>query len=1168
MVTDPTTNPDGSRNDAYVYGNAGGGAFTFNPVSVPNLGLADYNFIDPLQVARQTYKQNVDIYKKSFDTGAGLVKRAVNDELNIFKDYYNQSSPFIRQATSQENAFNQSELLKNVEAGTPGGRQALLRQIADAGNFAQGNFSDKILDAAFEQNSRSLSADRLRASGFGQKSAFGDTLSNKYAVTQRFGMQQYGNDLISRSVGQSMNSLTSAPTRARSAETFPTTPSISPAATELQQGQTIAGLGTIQPDSVASMKINQEQYRTTQAQNRLNQLAAYDFQGQQFNSTGQYAAQVDNYNADQNEIQRVVSQNQQAQAASAAQSAQQEQSTAQLIESGVGLLNSPIGQRVVSGISEELFGKGTPSTSSGSGGGSEGTVGAASPILGSANYGAAQTTGGSDSTLSDMSSGQGSGGSLLGSDVSYSPSTISANQGIIDSPSLPDLADTSSIGGYVDTGTSNYKMSYSNSTPPPAGANPVSPLVAAELRNIGYSSVPMKANPAGFSTSSTNDLVHKDFTTGTDIRVTSQSPRQAVNSAMATHELALKDPKAFNDVPKINSSTSTLIKSLFSDPSKLINVDKFGNPKIGIDPKDAGIAIGTLPFDNLKESELAEIDSHINKHFENVSKLDWKGQNTEGAKFIGSMVDKVAKDDLSPTAAEDKEFTEHFTKYFQNTDRSGGDLRQGTDTANWIKNQAKDFGVFSKDATVKNPRAFAEAGVQGGALVQYWDKLSPKERMMGTHNVINSMISAHAVGDDLPKNLKVNETPIATSARYNVGTGMAGSDLAQRVSNWDRQNTLGRITSGARVIQDVDRLSEGIGAGSVVSNNTNQNLGAGATVAGGANTIMNTVENWGGMNNGQRALGAGNSIVAADNIHSAVTSTGTSTTAASATAGQSASTTGASVMAGVGTAVAVGGALYAGYNIASNWGQMDTASGAANGMALGASIGSLVPGIGTLAGAAVGAVLGAAIGQVRAGKHEDQMLRDNVRKGLADAGFLEKSTDGKGDYFLSLADGTKVDISAEHWEGGRTAYDPAKALGELGKREGGKLRPYEIDTTCDLDFMTSLGGKGLEALMGADAKTNLGGYFTNAATSNAGTRDFTEESFSKSMDNMRSFYEKAGFNSEEKVIQQGQALFDAGKLDQTGLDQMKQAASMIFAKNFNLAKTLNSTRNVGVENLK
>jgi hypothetical protein len=1217
---DPTTDANGNRVDQP--------AFDFNEIAASNIPLAPYNFVDPLQVARQTYKQNVGIYNKSFNTGAGLVNRAIGQEFDILKDYYSKSAPFIQGAIGQENAFNQEQLLKNIETGTPGARQAMLGQISDAQTYAKGNLTSSILDAAFDQNSRSMSADRLRSSGFGQKSMFGEDASNKFSAMQRFGISQYGNDLLSRSVGSAIQSFTSAPTRSRSAETFPTTPSISPAGSILQQTGAIASLGTIQPDTVASMKINQEQFRTNQVQNRYNNLASMGLDVAKFNSTGEYTAQVDNYNAEQNALQQEIAKNQQKDAAAAAASAQDDQNTQQAISAGVAAINSPIGQSIIGGISDFLTGGDTADIisdtgSAPSGGYQDGvdTYGGTAPDAGGPNYGSYVDSSGYNADGTSQAPDYGSG-------LEYDSDYLNDNSGIIDSPDISGQA-FGDLGPEVDYGTSTYRMSAGAANPPSSdGGGPVSPLVKAELSNVGF-----KPNATGLTKLSAGDVSERsysytDLESGEGVSLQGTSPRKAVNAGMRIAEAAEKSPEKFQDVAVADKTATTTLKSLFANPRKLLNIDDYGNPRVGIDPQDMGIRTGELTLDNMTETQLQEVAGSIDNHFQTTKNLGWKEQNAAGVNFINDMYTKLnlADDNADPLLqGEQTKFSETFSNIFQKSERTGGELRQGTDTANWFQNQSKDFGLFADKVIPKDPRAFSEFGVMAGKLVQNWDSLSPKEKLLGTYLTINSSVNAHRgfespVGNDELKtrigtqletdleaarqagdsrsvtsisekidrlnNPNVADKVFSAENKYHVGTVGAGTDLAAKVSNWDKYNTLGKVTAGAKVIQDVDRLSEGIGAGSIIGDSTSKTLGQGAGVVGGTMGIAATVKNWDEMNAGQKALGAGNSVLTGKSIYNTIQNQlagegakAGATSAASGT-GQSAGTSAGGIMAGVGTAVAVGGAIYAGHNIIKNWGERNTAAGAANGMALGASVGSLVPGIGTLAGAAIGAALGAAVGQIKAGKHEDNIIRDSIRKGLTDVGFLEYG--GKGDkqnFYLTLANGSKYDISGEHQEGeylkdangnvikdtlkeGRTWYDKSKVQGDPGASD--KLRPFNVDYTCDLDYMTSLSGMGLSKLMGLpndkSQAEHLGGYFTNAATSNAASRDFTPENFTNSMANMRPFYEKAGFTSEDQVNKQAETLFNSGKIDQGAFDQIRQGASMVFTNNYELASNLNKTR--------
>lgn len=167
------------------------------------------------------------------------------------------------------------------------------------------------------------------------------------------------------------------------------------------------------------------------------------------------------------------------------------------------------------------------------------------------------------------------------------------------------------------------------------------------------------------------------------------------------------------------------------------------------------------------------------------------------------------------------------------------------------------------------------------------------------------------------------------------------------------------------------------------------------------------------------------------------------------------------------------GAAYSAYSLFKNWGNGDVVGGAVNGAATGAYIGSVVPGVGTAIGAVVGGLIGAASGLFKAGKHEDQIARDGVRKALIENGMLSS------DYKLTLANGSGYDIGKD---GG------FKLINVDGSTRGA----YDVDFQHPLAERTvGMAQSFVSVLMGGDKKlsSDFTGYVVNAALSNASTME-------------------------------------------------------------------------------
>ena len=366
------------------------------------------------------------------------------------------------------------------------------------------------------------------------------------------------------------------------------------------------------------------------------------------------------------------------------------------------------------------------------------------------------------------------------------------------------------------------------------------------------------------------------------------------------------------------------------------------------------------------------------------------------------------------------------------------------------------------------------------------------------------------------------------------------------------------------------------------------------------------IDNWGNLNDLQRFVGASqtfNNIAAATKVvqgintgSAASASLATTKTAAAANTANTANATG-SIMGSAMTAVGAIGAAYAVYNLVDNWGQ-GGAAGRVNGISAGAAVGSMIlPGVGT----AVGAVVGAAIGSVKTGKSTEQGARDGYRdffkqtgiatqkKDIADQeikilNLNDKAKTGDSNHLIKLSDGSYYDIGQDGSDSRAFHNGQAKSISNLNKvlekdREGlvggGELRPYEVDYTNDLDFMTSNSLGALQYIMGGGSKLSkdkaemnqMMGYLTNGATSNIKNREFTEENFKSAMGNLRGFYANAGITNSDQAYNYLNQLRTEDKISQKELEEAMQGVSMAFENNWELAQKLNSTRWEGVRTI-
>jgi len=843
-----------------------------------------------------------------------------------------------------------------------------------------------------------------------------------------------------------------------------------------------------------------------------------------------------------------------------------------------------------------------------------------------------------------------------------------------------------------------------------SGFTPDAPMMTQDVQDSGYGYTDANTGEqVDFLRSSSRAAVNRDmheFSTSsgqwTNLPASSGEGTTMGGSKTPLQGIGNRPSRTNNNYA--NTAAHGVLDALFKNPDALLGIDEEGNVRPGLDPKFLNNP-EDFTLNNKTESEILAMGASVSEFYNRKANQNWQQQNSSAGEFFNFIGEQLGiQDDATP------EQKAAFEKTVYAPERTVKDLRKGESIAKTLVNShLKEWGVDWEKQAPRDRRALAESGALLGSIATNWHNMTSMQKVTATYAGINSLVNAYRgdgsakskeqfkapfeahINEKIAQAEKAGDTATAQRLKNNMAAaekagafdpskrdlwaaGQSAMSMSSTASNWQNMNMGGKTNAAVQTIKDVDRLSESLGQGSIISNTQSQNLSAGqslyntvsnwddmdtgqkvvagaqainnvntlstnvagkpllgastsstigtaAGVGAGALALANTIENWDQMNTGERALagaqaahtvgtaaqgvgligGTGAGAAAAGTATAsgaaaagtatasgaAAAGTATASGAAAASASSSAAATssaaaaGTSTMAALGTTLSVAGALYAGYQIVDNWGSGDTKGGAMNGAAMGASIGTMIlPGLGTLVGAALGAVVGAALGSVKAGKHEDQTERDAIRQAFADNGFLTK--EGEDDnFFLTLADGSKYDISGERGEGellldangneikntleeGRKYFDPSRLTDE-SKSETGELEPYQVDQTCDLDMMTSVaGGSLMNLMMGEDTADsnmqNMAGYMTNAATGNAKSRDFNKENFSTAMANMKSFYSKQGFDSPDKITQRADELLKAGKITQHNYNQMLQSADMVFNDNFEMATALNETR--------
>lgn len=258
--------------------------------------------------------------------------------------------------------------------------------------------------------------------------------------------------------------------------------------------------------------------------------------------------------------------------------------------------------------------------------------------------------------------------------------------------------------------------------------------------------------------------------------------------------------------------------------------------------------------------------------------------------------------------------------------------------------------------------------------------------------------------------------------------------------------------------------------------------------------------------------------VIADSLIGTQSATATTTSTTTTAAGTTATT------ANVASTIVGGvGAAYSLYQMYDTFGKSSPVEGAMNGATVGAYVGSCIcPGIGTVIGGVVGGIAGAALGLINNRKHPETIQRDQMRDALTQFGFIDK------DHNIKLADGTSYSLGTD-------------SKHTLANTDGTKRFGYQID------FSNPLAGKAIaltqplaEALTGGHdkLKTDLLGYLTNAATSNASSEEEVKA-------NVLTFYKQSGLSQEALATSLGK-LTEENKITKEEIQVYANDLSSLF----------------------
>lgn len=162
-------------------------------------------------------------------------------------------------------------------------------------------------------------------------------------------------------------------------------------------------------------------------------------------------------------------------------------------------------------------------------------------------------------------------------------------------------------------------------------------------------------------------------------------------------------------------------------------------------------------------------------------------------------------------------------------------------------------------------------------------------------------------------------------------------------------------------------------------------------------------------------------------------------------------------------------------------------------------------------------------------KHEEQIWRDRMRKGLEEKGFAQKNENGS--HVVTLADGSQFDIGVDGIKQGQMGEAYNVDLNDpMARKMAGQLKPLAFALAGD----TTRDPKRREKIV-----SDMTGYLTNAALSNGDAEA-----------NLRAMYAQAGITDKQTGYDILAKIKDAGALDDQTYTQYQDALNQIYDENY------------------
>lgn len=259
---------------------------------------APYKYTDPFKFGEAFGDFNRMSIAKDFGLAKDIGMSELELELKGLQAFAPAAAALAREQISIDNQFNQAQRLQQVEGALPGARESLSAQTGRAETYARGRFTGDIEDRAFELGIRSSAADRAVAGGFGPTSSVARKASDLMSAEQRFQVAQYGEGLLSKSIGERANLLLAPTEYSTAGSQIKTMPSVDLGTRTAGALESISAKTLLSPAQALESEIQQQQFGTNLQQNLNIFNAQGGFDASKINAASQNQFALDKFGYD------------------------------------------------------------------------------------------------------------------------------------------------------------------------------------------------------------------------------------------------------------------------------------------------------------------------------------------------------------------------------------------------------------------------------------------------------------------------------------------------------------------------------------------------------------------------------------------------------------------------------------------------------------------------------------------------------------------------------------------------------------------------------------------------------------------------------------------------------------------------------------------------------